>query len=169
MTGFSLSFVATDKTTQKGDAIVSYLPAGMPSPEPSAEDAPFWEACRNHQLLIRHCNACQRFFHPPMPSCAYCGSTDVGWKEVSGEGTVFTYTVAYHAVHKALKGFGPYNVVVVLLDGADEVRLVSNLVDTEPADIRIGMPVSLHWDALDNGMVLPRFRKSTEPKTEEAT
>ena len=97
----------------------------------------------------------------------------MGWKEVSGEGAVFTYTVAYHAVHEALKGFGPYN-VVVLLDGADEVRLVSNLVDVAPADIRIGMPVSVHWDALDNGMVLPRFRKAvkadpSEPNAKEAS
>ena len=137
---------------------MSYLPSGMPSPDPSPEDAPFWEACRNHQLLIRHCDACAHFFHPPMPSCVRCGSTNVGWKEVSGEGTVFSYTVAHHAVHKVLKGHGPYNIVVVMLNGADDVRLVSNLVDTEASDIRIGMPVTVHWEEVDNGMVVPRFR-----------
>ena len=142
----------------KGNAIVSYLPSGMPSPEPSPEDAPFWEACKQHKLLIQHCNACQRFYHPPMPSCAHCGSTNVGWQEVSGEGTVFSYTVAHHAVHKALKGHTPYNIVVVMLNDAGDVRLVSNLVDTAPADIYIDMPVTLHWEEVDKGMVLPRFR-----------
>ena len=95
-----------------------------------------------------------------MPSCAHCGSTDVGWEEVSGRGTVFSYTVAHHAVHKALKGHTPYNVVVVMLEGADDVRLVSNLVDTDPADLRIDMPVTVHWEAVEGGMVLPRFRRS---------
>jgi uncharacterized OB-fold protein len=150
---------------------VSYLPSGMPSPEPSPEDAPFWQACRERKLLIRHCNACQQFFHPPMPSCPHCGSTDVDWKEVSGEGTVFSYTVAHHAVHKALKGHGPYNIVVVMLNDADDVRLVSNLVDSTPADIRIGMPVTVYWDEVENGMFLPRFRKATtaQPNIQEAS
>lgn len=144
---------------------MSYLPAGMPSPDPSPEDALFWQACREHKLLIRRCNACQKFFHPPMPSCVYCGSTDVGWQAVSGEGTVFSYTIAHHAVHKALKGHGPYNIVVVLLNDTDDVRLVSNLVDVAPTDICIGMPVSVHWEGVDNGMVLPRFRRTVLAST----
>ncbi len=139
---------------------MSYLPVGMPLPEPSPEDAPFWEACKQHKLLIQHCNDCERFYHPPMPSCTHCGSTHVGWQEVSGEGKVFSYTIAHHAVHKALKGHTPYNVVVVMLNDADDVRLVSNLVDTAPADIHIDMPVTVLWDDVDNGMVLPRFRRS---------
>ena len=139
---------------------MSYLPAGMPLPEPSPEDAPYWAACREHRLSIRHCNACQRFFHPPMPSCAHCGSTNVDWRDVAGEGTVFSYTVAYHAVHKALQGRVPYNIVVVMLNDADDVRLISNLVDVEPDAIRIGMPVTVVWETLENGMGLPRFRKS---------
>lgn len=139
---------------------MSYLPTGLPLPEASPEDTPFWDACRDRRLLIRRCNACSLHFHPPMPSCVHCGSINVGWNEVSGEGTVFSYTVAHHAVHKALKGHGPYNIVVVMLDGADDVRLVSNLVDTAPGDIRIGMPVSVHWEELENGAVLPRFRRA---------
>ena len=139
---------------------MSYLPSGTPVPEPSPEDEAFWQACKEHRLLIRHCNACQRFFHPPMPSCAHCGSTDVGWQQVSGNGTVFSYTIAHHAVHKALKGFGPYNIVVVLLDDAGDVRLVSNVVDAEPGELRIGLAVTVHWEEVEGGMVLPRFRKA---------
>ena len=146
---------------------MSYLPAGLPLPEPSPEDVPFWDACRKRQLIVRHCDACNRCFHPPMPSCPHCGSTEVSWKESSGEGTVFSYTVAYHAVHQALRGYTPYNVVVVLLNDADDVRLISNLVDAEAGDIRIGEPVNLYWDEIENGMFLPRFRKSAAPANNE--
>ena len=139
---------------------MSYLPPGMPLPDPSPEDAPFWAACRERRLLIRHCEACQHFFHPPMPSCVHCGSVDVDWQEVSGEGSVFSYTVAHHAVHQALRGNDPYNIVVVGLNDAGDVRLVSNLVDAAPGEIHIGMPVSLFWDEVEGGMLLPRFRKS---------
>ena len=141
---------------------MTYLPPGLPVPQPSPEDGPFWDACRQRRLSIRHCKSCQKFFHPPTPSCPHCGSVDVDWRDVSGTGTVFSYTVAHHAVHKALKGHGPYNVVVVQLDGADDVRLVSNLVDAGTDDIRIGEPVSLFWDAIENGMFLPRFRRAAQ-------
>lgn len=151
---------------------MSYLPSGMPLPDPSAEDWPYWEACQQRRLVIRFCNACRQFFHPPAPSCAHCGSTDLDWKQVSGNGTVFSYTVAHHASHKILKGALPYNIVVVLLDDADDVRLVSNLVDTAAEDLRIGLPVTIHWDEVDSGRLLPRFRRtgsSTAGASREAT
>ena len=70
-------------------------------------------------------------------------------------------------LHQALRGYTPYNVVVVLLNDADDVRLISNLVDAEAGDIRIGEPVSLYWDEIENGMFLPRFRKSAAPANNE--
>ena len=147
---------------------MSYLPPGMPLPEASPEDGPFWAACREHRLVLRHCIACDRFSHPPMPTCGHCGSEQVDWREVAGTGTVFSYTVAHHPVHKALKERGPYNVVVVALDGAGDTRLVSNLVDASPTDIRIGEPVELAWEEAANGQPVPRFRRRAVA-TQEAT
>ena len=101
-----------------------YLPADMPAPQASKDDVPWWEGCNHKKLVIRHCNAFQRFFQPPAPACPRCASTNVGWKEVSGRGrgTVFTYTIGHHAVHSSLKGHKPYNVAIVLLDDANDAR-----------------------------------------------
>ena len=99
-----------------------YLPADMPAPKASKDDVPLWEGCNHKKLVIRHCNACQRFFQPPAPTCPRFASTNVGWKEVSGRGTVFTYTIGHHAVHSFLGGHKPHNVAIVLLDDADDVR-----------------------------------------------
>ena len=84
----------------------------------------------------------------------------MGWKVVSGKGTVFTYTIGHHAVHSSLKGYQPYNVTIVLLDDADDVRLVSNVVDVEARDLKIGMPVTIFWDEISDGVYLPRFKKN---------
>ncbi|NMM03901.1 thiolase [Paraburkholderia sp. RP-4-7] len=138
---------------------MTYLPSGMPAPEPGPEDAPFWQACQDKTLKIRFCHDCTRYFHPPMPGCPRCGSMDLGWKEVSGNGTVFTYTIGHHAVHPALKGHGPYNVSVILLDDVDDVRLVSNVIDVPPEELSIGMPVTVCFEPAGNGMLLPRFRR----------
>ena len=139
-----------------------YLPDTMPQPQPSQDDAPFWSACNEGRLLIRHCNDCEQFSHPPMPTCPHCASTHMGWKEVSGNGTVYTYTISHHPTHSALKGSGAYNVAVVLLDDAGDVRLVSNVVDVAPEDMKIGLPVSVYWDAVGQGVQLPRLQARVE-------
>lgn len=137
---------------------MSYLPDGMPSPQPNLDDAPYWHACQEMRLVIRHCDDCNAFFHPPMPRCPRCGGAEVTWRAVSGAGTVYTYSIGHHAVHPALRQAGPYNVVVVLLDGADDVRIVSNLIDVAPEDLRIGLPVEVCFEAATDGTLLPRFR-----------
>lgn len=139
---------------------MSYLPTGIPAPHPTVDDAPFWQACQERHLVIRHCDSCARFFHPPMPCCPRCGSFELSWKPVSGRGTVYTYTVGHQAVHPALKDHGPYNVAVILLDDADDVRLVTNVVDVAPQDLRIGLPVAVCFEQAGDGSLLPRFRRA---------
>lgn len=140
---------------------MSYLPEGLPSPHPTLDDAPFWQACQQQQLVIRHCENCHQFFHPPLPVCQKCGSSNLSWKPVSGHGTVYTYTIGHYAVHPSLKGHAPYNVSVVLLDDADDVRLVTNVVDAEPPLLAIGLPVTVCFETASDGSLLPRFRRRT--------
>jgi hypothetical protein len=50
----------------------------------------------------------------------------------------------------------PY--VVALIQLEEGTRLVSNLVDIEPADVRIGLPVEVVFTRVDDEMTLPLFR-----------
>lgn len=142
--------------------MTNYLPDGMPAPLPSHDDFRFWDYCRQHELRIQQCAACDTFRHPPRPVCAHCGSLKWNWTRVSGRGSVFSYTIAYHAVHPALKAAVPYNIAVVLLDDAGDVRLVSNVIDAKPEEMHIGLPVELVWEDLPDGMTLARFRMHKE-------
>jgi hypothetical protein len=138
---------------------MAYLPDGTPTPEANPDDRPFWEACARRELRIQRCASCGRHRHPPMPRCPACRSREVEWHRVSGEGEVFSYTIVHHAVHPALRSAVPFNVVVVLLDGTGDVRLVSNVIDAKPEELVVGLRVSLVWDAIPGG-ALPRFRKA---------
>lgn len=138
----------------------NYLPDGVPPPHPTQDDFPFWDYCKQHELRIQQCAACNIFRHPPRPVCGECGHFAWNWTRVSGRGTVFSYTVINHPVHPALKESLPYNVAVVLLDGAGDVRLVSNVIDAAPEEMHIGLPVELVWQDLPDGMALARFRKA---------
>jgi uncharacterized OB-fold protein len=139
---------------------MSYLPKGTPVPQPNPDDQPYWDYCAKRELRFQRCKACGRFRHPPMPACGKCGSTETEWAAVPGTGSVFTYTIVHHPTHPALKSAVPFNVVVVHLDQADDVRIVSNVIDAKPEEIAIGLRVALVWDEIEGGMFLPRFRKA---------
>ncbi|MBI4182801.1 MAG: Zn-ribbon domain-containing OB-fold protein [Proteobacteria bacterium] len=139
---------------------MAYLPEGTPLPAADLDDSPYWEGCRRRELRIQRCADCGRFRHPPSPVCPACRSFGAEFVEVPGTGTVFTYTVAHHPVHPALKAAVPYNIAVVLLDGAGDVRLVSNVVDARPGEMAVGMRVRLRWEPTSDGSYLPRFEKA---------
>lgn len=137
---------------------MSLLP-GAPLPEPAdADEAAFFSHCDRRELRIQRCAECGRFRHPPGPACPDCRSMAAEWAQVPGTGTLYSYTVAHHAVHPALKDVVPYTVALVHLDGAGDVRLVSNLIDPGPAGPHVGLRVTLTWEEVAPGRFLPRFR-----------
>jgi uncharacterized OB-fold protein len=136
---------------------MSYLPAGFDVPAYLPHERGFAAACFERRLGIQRCLDCGRFRHPPQPRCAHCRSDRSDWAEVAGTGEVYSWTVVWHAANPALRGSVPYNVVVVLLDGTDGVRLVSNLVDVAPEDLRVGLRVELVWERRGE-IDLPCFR-----------
>jgi uncharacterized OB-fold protein len=113
-------------------------------PVPTLDDQFFWDGVAEGRLLLQRCGDCGVLRHPPQPMCAACGSLALDTVEASGRGTVFTWLLTDDRIAA----------VVALEEG---VRLVSNLVDVAPGDVRIGMEVELRFAELD-GVVLPQFR-----------
>jgi uncharacterized OB-fold protein len=114
----------------------------------------FWEGAREHRLVIQRCRACGCLRHPPTACCAHCGSSEWDTIESCGEGTLFSYTVMHEPLAPPLDP--PHIVVLVHLD--EGTRLVSELVDVDPADVEIGMPLRCDWLDCDSGLTLPVFR-----------
>src|ERR1700734_4531364 len=57
---------------------------------------PFWEATRQKKLLIQYCKSAGKYQHFPRPVSIFTGRRrDIEWREVSGKGTVFSYTIAH--------------------------------------------------------------------------
>ena len=136
-----------------------YFPPGaMPLPAITDDTRPFWEACSRHALVIQRCADCGTFRHLPAPVCWKCRSFAHTWAPVSGRGTVFTYAVVHRAFLPELEPCVPYVVAVVGLDDAPGVRLVSNLIDAEPGELRIGLPVEVVFEEVSAEVAVPRFR-----------
>jgi hypothetical protein len=124
-------------------------------PTPSPETQRYWDGCKQHELWLPYCLACQAFFFYPRPFCPSCFGWEVEWRQASGHGTLYTYAIQYRP---QAPGFEPpYVTAIVQLD--EGPRMLTNLVDIEPdpAQIACGMPVEVVFQ--DFGEIsLPVFR-----------
>lgn len=114
----------------------------------------FWTSGAGGQLRFLHCSSCSYVIHPPAPYCPACGSRDTDPRPVSGRGTVYSFTRNV----QPWDGVGDeYLIAWVQLDEQADVRLTTNLVDVDPSDVHIGMPVEVVFEQRDN-VYLPLFR-----------
>jgi uncharacterized OB-fold protein len=127
-----------------------------PLPVPSELSAPFWEACRRHELVIQRCQNCKAFRCPPAVLCPECLSEKVEWKKVSGRGKVFSFVVFRRVYHPAFETDLPYTVALVELE--EGARLVSNIVGCPPEQVVCDMPVEVIFDDVTPEVTLPKFR-----------
>ncbi|CAM5595175.1 DNA-binding protein OS=Streptomyces alboniger OX=132473 GN=CP975_17160 PE=4 SV=1 [Streptomyces alboniger] len=141
--------------------ILKYAPAGRrepagrrPRPVINRDNAGFWEGVAAHRLLIQRCGGCGVPRFPWLPGCNACGSAEWDTVEASGEGTVHSYVVMHHPPFPAFDP--PYAVGLVEL--AEGVRIVSNVVGVPYDEVRIGMPVRLEFLRADEELELPVFR-----------
>ncbi|MGB1880647.1 MAG: Zn-ribbon domain-containing OB-fold protein [Gammaproteobacteria bacterium] len=131
------------------------LPA-PPRPEPGLETRPYWEALREHRLVIQRCSGCLRLRHYPRPLCPHCYAFDHDWVTASGRGSVHSWTVCHHPFHPGFKRDVPYTMLTVDLE--EGVRLLGRLTDSGTDRLRLGLPVMLDFIDVDDALTLPAFR-----------
>jgi uncharacterized OB-fold protein len=62
-----------------------------------------------------------------------------------------------------VRGFEPpYAVAQVALDEQPDLRMIANVLECDPSDVRIGMPVEVIFEDLTLECVLPQFRPVAE-------
>ncbi len=109
------------------------------------ESAPFWRSTRG-KLLIQQCTKCGEAFHYPRSVCPFCMSDQPEWKECSGDGTIYSFSI--------MRRGEPYVLAIVTLD--EGPRLMTNIVDCDFDAIEIGQQVSVTFKDVD-GVAVPMF------------
>jgi len=128
-------------------------------PVADLETKPYWDATAQGKLLIKECHACGHVYFYPRNHCPSCWSTDTAWKETSGRGTVYTFTIVYQNDLPPFRDRIPYVVAIVELD--EGVRMTSNIEGVTPEDVRCGMPVQVAFRDEQRGdetIAIPVFR-----------
>jgi len=130
----------------------TYLPAGMPAPVPSPDglDVPYWEGTRQNKLLVQRCDDCGTWQWGPEWLCHNCQSFNMKWLQTEDRGLIYSWERPWHPAHPALKGHGPYTVVLVELPEAGNIRMIGNLLGPVDQEVVIGSPVEAVYEAHDD-------------------
>lgn len=125
---------------------------------PTIEDdsRPFWNALKDRTLMIGKCGACARVHYYPRPFCPHCWSEDVSLVPACGRGTLYTYSVVHVNDQPPFNGWLPY--VAAMVDLEEGVRVTTNIVGCDPADLRVGMTVTVDFEPVTPDITKAVFR-----------
>jgi uncharacterized protein len=97
---------------------------------------------RKGLLAATHCDECAVTYLPPRIYCENClADLSDTWRDVPGRGRVHTYAIL-HADREGRPLAHPQTIAFVRIDGTDG-GLLTRLVDVEPSDVEIDMPVEM--------------------------
>jgi uncharacterized protein len=123
-----------------------------PLPEPDPISREYWAALGSGRLLVQHCPDCGHSQFYPRAMCAGCGGEPV-WHEVSGRGTVYTFTVIRQNGVPAFRNDVPY--VVAMIELEDGVRLMGNITGCPVDEVRVGMEVQAYAVRAEPDIAIP--------------
>ncbi len=116
-------------------------------PALTPENEHFWTGGAQGELRFLRCRACRWLVHPPAPVCPECLGRELDASAVSGRGVVAAVTINHQPW---IPGFDPpYVIAIVELPEQRGLRLTTNVVGCDPAEVRIGMPVRVTFADYD--------------------
>jgi uncharacterized protein len=111
---------------------------------------PYWAAAREGRLLLKSCRDCGKTHYYPRPLCPFCLSANTDWREASGDGEIYSWSVERRATP-------PYAIAFVTLP--EGPTLLTNIVDCDLDGLRIGQKVRLAFESRE-GQPAPVFKPS---------
>ena len=130
----------------------------IPAPIPQPESDFYWEKCKEKELWLRHCKACDQAYFYPRDICPNCFSRDTDWIQSSGKGILHTFCIVHRGPTPAFRDMAPYVIGIVELESG--ARKPTNLVEVEPdtGAVKVGMALEVVFEELDEKITLPKFR-----------
>jgi len=136
------------------------MPDRSKKPLPAVDELsqPFWDAAKQHRLVVQRCQECGYFNHPPRPACDACQSQQLQFEPVSGRGTIYSFTVMHQPNIAGFEDQIPYVNILVELEEQPLLFMVSDLTGAEKDQVRIGGQVEVYFEDANDEITLSRFR-----------
>jgi uncharacterized OB-fold protein len=130
-------------------------PMKRPLPMLTEQNRFYWTSGADGKLRFMRCSACRNYIHPPAPVCDKCLSMEQEVVAVSGKATLAAVTVNHQMWMPTIEP--PYVVGIVEIEEQDSVRLTTNIVKCEEADLQIGMALEVEFEKCED-VFLPMFK-----------
>ena len=125
-------------------------------PEATPESQPHWDGLKEGRFLIQQCKECGTHRHYPRPVCAKCWSLAFRWVAATGRGKVHSWTTTHQVFDASVAGQTPYLLATVDLE--EGVRMLGRLPGVDAAQLRIGAPVQIAFDKVNDELTLAQLR-----------
>src|SRR4051794_20220173 len=135
--------------------------SGRLLPQLTGSNEFFWTSGADGTLRFQRCAGCGQLRHPPVALCPYCHSGEWEPAEVSGRAVVAGFTVNEHPWIPTFPP--PYVIAIVAIEEDDRVRLTTNIVHCDPADVHVGMKVQVLFEH-DDDVWIPLFEPTGDPE-----
>ena len=135
-----------------------------PLPQATPISAPFWEALKAQTVKIQQCDSCQHWIFFPRAHCPACASNTLSWRQISGHGRLYTYTVARVPTLPEFSDEMPQLLAVVEFDEGPHIN--TTLVGVTEAELEVGMRVRPVFDQRPGTVTLLRYTalESSQPE-----
>lgn len=141
---------------------VTAPPPELPLPAPTVLTRQFWDECRRHRLSLQRCDVCSKFRFYPTAACPGCASPEHHWEQVSGRGSIYSWTVVRRTHDPFWRQAVPYVVAIVELEEQSGLLMPGLLTGIEPSDVFGAMPVEVAFEDAAPSISLPRWRRRLE-------
>ena len=127
-----------------------------PMPVKTPTSAPFWDALSQHRIRIQYSPSTDAWVFYPRVRAPRTLANDLEWREISGMGTLYSFTVARRPVGPHFADAVPQLLAIVEWD--EGPRFSTEMVNVDPADLRIGMRVRpVFFDYPDHDVTMVRY------------
>ena len=82
-------------------------------------------------------------------------SKNIEWREVSGKGKIYSFTIVHAPAGPAFKDETPYIVASIELE--EGARIISNVITEDVTNVSIGDRVKVIFEKQDDEFTIPKF------------
>ena len=129
-------------------------------PKPIIDDDSknYWESAKLNKLVIQYSKNSNEYFLYSKQLINNIDDNDdneIEWKEVSGKGTIYSYSIIHAPAGPSFVEDTPYIVASIQLD--EGARIISNIINSDLSKIVIGKKVRVVFEKQTEELTIPKF------------
>lgn len=114
-----------------------------PLPVPTQLSQPYWNALRNHEIIIQRCDDCGKWIFYPRSHCTACLSPRLTWTKAERRGKIYAFTFAHVPTLAEFADEVPQLLAVVELEEGPRINTV--ILGSDPDAVAVGTPVTAEF------------------------